>query len=105
MLGADELAAYSVNLLFDAEGDARALALSVPRLDRKNKSEHLDAMEQLIDLLEKHEMTHALLVSREPPLIVLLNLPQGANAAIGQLRAGVIQRLARRLADGGSSHA
>ena len=41
--------------------------------------------------------------SREPPLVVLLNLPQGASAAIGELRAGVIQRLARRFSKGSTA--
>lgn len=107
VLGADELAGYSVDLLLEVAGTRHEpLALSDARAWLgKSESSHLDAIEQLIDLLEKHEMTHALLISREPPLIVLLNLPQGANAAIGQLRAGVIQRLARRFSNGGSSHA
>jgi hypothetical protein len=107
VLGANELAGYSVDLLFEAAGSRHEpFALSEARaLLDNNDTRHIDAMEQLIDLLEKHEMTHALLVSCKPPLIVLLNLPQGANAAIGQLRAGVIQRLARRLANGGSSDA
>lgn len=103
VLGATQLAGYSLDLLFAGADDqnepislayARRLALS----DAK-----VDAAEQLVDLLEKHQMTHALLISREPPLVVLLNLPQGASAAIGELRAGVIQRLARRLSEGSAA--
>ena len=100
VLGTSELAGYSLDLLFRAAdeqrgpisiNDARAWALGGTRAD---------AAEQLVDLLEKHQMTHVLLISREPPLVVLLNLPQGASAAIGELRAGVIQRLARRFSVG-----
>ena len=58
----------------------------------------MEVGEQLRDLLERHGMTHALLVAAEPPLIVLLNLPAGAQSAVGELRATVIQHLARRLA-------
>lgn len=106
VLGPEELAGYSTGLLFEAGGTRREpLALSDARSWlRKGEHARLDAAEQLIDLLERHEMTHALLISPSPPLIVLLNLPQGANAAVGQLRAGVIQRLARRLAEGSGSH-
>jgi len=100
VLGTLELAGYSLDLMFQIAAeqrgpisltDARAWALT---------STKADAAEQLVDLLEKHQMTHVLLISREPPLVVLLNLPQGASAAIGELRAGVIQRLARRFSKG-----
>ena len=45
-------------------------------------------------------MNHALMISQEPPLIVLLNLPHGANLLLAEIRAGVIQKIARRLAIG-----
>ncbi len=48
-------------------------------------------------------MTHVLVITEEPPLVVLLNLPQGIDEATGSLRAGVIQRLARRLSEGGAA--
>ena len=100
VLGPDALSGYSIDLLFDASGErTEPLDLSSVRSQlRRSEGPHLEASEQLSDLFETHEMTHALLISRAPPLIVLLNLPQGANAAAGQLRAAVIQRLARRLA-------
>jgi hypothetical protein len=101
VLGEAELAGYSLDLLFGAEGTRTgALALSEARARvRARDPAQLDAAEQLIDLLEKHEMTHALPISRQPPLVVLLNLPPGADAASGELRAAVIQRLGRRLAE------
>ena len=99
VLRAQELAHYNVDQLFALAGSRREpLNLNEARTWVKAEQAHkLDAAEQLIDLLERHEMTHALLITREPPLIVLLNLPQGANTAVGEIRAGVIQRIARRI--------
>lgn len=107
LLGADELQGYALEQWFgDAAADHAPLSLAEARTRaRSGDAATLDAAEQAVDLLEKHQMTHALLVSRTPPLIVLLNLPEGADAASGQLRAAVIQRLARRLAQAGPRHA
>ena len=103
VLTATELAGYSLDLLF-AIADEQREPLSLADVRRLALSgARVDAAEQLVDLLQKHQMTHALLVSREPPLVVLLNLPQGASAAIGELRAGVIQRLARRFSKGSTA--
>ena len=103
VLTAAELAGYSLDLLF-AIADEQREPLSLADVRRLALSgARVDAAEQLVDLLQKHQMTHALLVSREPPLVVLLNLPQGASAAIGELRAGVIQRLARRFSKGSTA--
>lgn len=99
VLGDAELAGYALGELFALAdrrrepvsiGDARALA-------RQPQGSGIEAAEQLVDLMERHEMTHALLIARQPAMVVLLNLPQGANAAIGELRAAVILRLARHL--------
>lgn len=57
-----------------------------------------DAAEQWLDLLERHQMTHALPVSLERPLVLLLNLPVAASGSVAELRAGVILRLSRALA-------
>ena len=56
-----------------------------------------DAGEQILDLLERYQMTHALFVSEKPLQLVLVNLPEGADTVVGRLHAGVIQKLARRL--------
>lgn len=104
-LSGAQLSQYSLESVFAATGSRRgpislADAQSWLRQDNRRK----EAAEQLIDLLERHEMTHALPISLDPPLIVLLNLPRGAYAAIGQLRAGVVQRLAQRLSEFGKSN-
>ena len=95
-----DLAAYDVDKLFTLAGVRREpLSLSEARTWVKGQSAgKLDAAEQLVDLLERHEMTHVLMVSQAPPLLILLNMPQGANLVAGEIRAGVIQRIARRIA-------
>jgi len=100
VLGTLELAGYSLDLMFQTADEQRGLISLTDARAWALTSTKADAAEQLVDLLEKHQMTHVLLISREPPLVVLLNLPQGASAAIGELRAGVIQRLARRFSKG-----
>ncbi|MEM5427942.1 hypothetical protein [Cupriavidus oxalaticus] len=103
VLGDAELAGYALGELFALAGkrrepvsigDARAWARQP---QGGGTGSGIEAAEQLIDLMERHEMTHALLIARQPAMVVLLNLPQGANAAIGELRAAVILRLARHL--------
>jgi hypothetical protein len=94
----EQLASYSLDSLCGLLDSRReAVSLREARAWIQSADARLDAAEQLADLLERHEMTHALLVATHPPRIVLLNLPEGAHAAVGQLRASVIQRLARRL--------
>lgn len=99
LLNREQLRGYSADLMFAAGAGKRELmSLAEARARARGEDDRAEGAEQLIDLLQRHEMTHALLIRREPPLIVLLNLPEGAHNAIGQLRGGVIQRLARRLA-------
>lgn len=100
VLGTAELAGYSLDLLFQIADEQRGAISMTDARAWAFSGAKADAAEQLVDLLERHQMTHVLLISREPPLVVLLNLPQGASAAIGELRAGVIQRLARRFSEG-----
>lgn len=64
----------------------------------KTGGERLDVGEQWLDLLDRHGMTHALVVSQEPALIILLNLPQNGNLVASEVRMGIIQRIARRIA-------
>lgn len=99
VLGEAELAGYALDALFDIAGRRREpVSIGEARAWAANETgDRVEAAEQLADLLARHEMTHALLVTRQPAQVVLLNLPQGANAAIGELRAAVILRLARHL--------
>lgn len=99
LLGDAELTGYALGELFDMAGKRREpVSVGEARSWTKRRDgDRIEAAEQLVDLLERHEMTHALLIARQPAQVVLLNLPQGANAAIGELRAAIILRLARHL--------
>jgi hypothetical protein len=107
VLAAEDLRGYTVDLMLKLEqGRREPVSLGVARaLAREGAAQDVEAAEQIVDLLERHEMTHVLVITAEPPLVVLLNLPQGIDEATGSLRAGVIQRLARRLSEGGVSRA
>ena len=57
-----------------------------------------EAGEQWCDLLERHDMNHALALRAEPPLVVLVELAASSAGSIAHLRAAVVQRLGRSLA-------
>lgn len=93
-----DLQAYRIERLFElAESKRGPLSISAAR-SWIAQGRNLDEAEQLVDLFERHEMTHALLVSAEPPLVLLLQLPQATDRYVGEAQAAVIQRIARRLA-------
>jgi hypothetical protein len=98
VLRGSDLRAYRIERLFDlAEAKRGPLSISAAR-SWIAQGRNLDEAEQLVDLFERHEMTHALLVSSAPPLVLLLQLPQATDRYVGEARAAVIQRIARRLA-------
>jgi len=97
-LRGSDLRAYQIERLFElAEAKRGPLSISAAR-SWIAQGRNLDEAEQLVDLFERHEMTHALLVSAEPRLVLLLQLPQATDRYVGEARAAVIQRIARRLA-------
>lgn len=107
VLGPEDLRRYAIGLMLKLEqGRREPVSLSAARtLVRHGAAHEVEAAEQIVDLLERHEMTHVLVITEEPALVVLLNLPQGIDEATGSLRAGVIQRLARRLSEVGAARA
>jgi hypothetical protein len=96
VLEREALAGYSLDTLFELERRREPIDIAGVRAQRA-RGVGVDAAEQLIDMLERHGMTHALLISKAPPLIVLVRFPQGIHSSIGSLRAAVIQRIARKL--------
>lgn len=60
-----------------------------------------EAGEQWCDLLERHDMNHALPLRAEPPLVVLVQLAASSVDSIAHLRAAVVQQLGRSLAERG----
>jgi peptidoglycan/LPS O-acetylase OafA/YrhL len=57
--------------------------------------EELEVDEQLADLLETYGMTHLCLVTASPPLLLLVNYPQLADAAAHELEMALVQKLGR----------
>ncbi len=55
--------------------------------------------EQWGDLLERHDMNHALALRAEPALVVLVELAASSTGSIAHLRAAVVQQIGRSLAD------
>jgi uncharacterized protein YhhL (DUF1145 family) len=58
-----------------------------------------EAGEQWCDLLERHDMNHALALRAEPALVVLVELAASSTGSIAHLRAAVVQQIGRSLAD------
>jgi hypothetical protein len=92
-LGASDLTAYDVPLLFAADESGEPVSLAWAR-----RHGSTGAAEQWRDLLERHEMTLALPICARRPLIVLLNQPIAGSGSIAHLRAALVLRLARHLA-------
>ncbi len=102
VLAGPDLADYRVEQLLEFARERRdpaSLAEARSWL-RASDAGRIDVAEQLVDMLERHGMTHALVVAERPPVVVLLHLPPGPDAPLAELRAGVLQRLARRVAKG-----
>lgn len=53
-----------------------------------------DAAEQMADILERYEMTHACLLSTDPLHLLLVNLPEMGGNRDAELELEVIQRQA-----------
>jgi hypothetical protein len=56
-----------------------------------------EAAEQWLELLERHEMSHAIAVNWNEPRLILFNLPATTSVAVAELRLAIIQRLAQRI--------
>ena len=65
----------------------------------------LAGAEQLVELLESHQMSHAALLSERPVMLVLLHLPEVAGTSNPLLEIAVIQKCARLLHSRGTAHA
>jgi hypothetical protein len=53
-----------------------------------------EAAEQMADILERYEMTHACLLSDDPVRLLLVNLPEISGNRDAELEMAVIQRQA-----------
>jgi hypothetical protein len=95
LLGPRELGAYRAESLARLFGETRTcsgahfrqLAPDAPR-------EMHEAAEQMADILERYEMTHACLLSDDPVRLLLVNLPEISGNRDAELEMAVIQRQA-----------
>lgn len=93
LLGPDDLRAYhapSLAALFGASRTCsgarfRHMGPAAPR-------EAQEAAEQMADILERYEMTHACLLSADPLHLLLVNLPEISGNRDAELELEVIQR-------------
>ena len=93
-----DLAGYDVDALV-RRLDAQRGVVRMSRLRGKAAAaaagEEREVDEQLVDLLETYDMSHLCLVSAEPPLLLLVNHPQLADAGAHELEMALIQKLGR----------
>lgn len=95
LLGPEELRAYRADSLAALFGTSRTcsgarfrqIGPDAPRAAQ-------DAAEQIADILERYEMTHACLLSTHPLHLLLVNLPEMGGNRDAELELEVIQRQA-----------
>jgi hypothetical protein len=69
----------------------------VRRVQRAAVEALSDSAEQWIDLLERTEMTHGFIVAREPPQVLLLNVPPSTLPEQAESRLRVMSHICRQL--------
>ena len=95
ILGPDELGAYraeSLTRLF--AGSRTCSGARFRELGPDAPREAQEAAEQMADILERYEMTHACLLSADPLRLLLVNLPEISGNRDAELELEVIQRQA-----------
>ncbi len=93
LAGPAELAGYREDALVRLFAGSRVCsAAKLRRLRETGSAEELDAAEQMIDLLGRHEMTHACVLGTEPLRLLLVSLPEISHARDTELELEVIQR-------------
>ncbi|HUF69720.1 MAG TPA: hypothetical protein VMM79_13840 [Longimicrobiales bacterium] len=98
VLRQDQLTGYDLELLREAfDADRPVATLAMLRASLSRESPRTAAREQLVDMLEKHEMTHATLVSEAPPTVLLLNLPDFVGSYNPVLHVELLQKFGRML--------
>lgn len=94
----DSLADYDEALIGGFLASNSGTATLARLRDRmRTGTEDIRAAEQLIDLLENHDMTHVALLGEQPVTLLLVNLPDvaGADATAGEI--ALVQKIARLL--------
>jgi hypothetical protein len=95
LLGPAELGAYRAESLAGLFGESRTCSgARFRQLGPDAPREAQEAAEQMADILERYEMTHACLLSDRPMRLLLVNLPEISGNRNAELEMQVIQRQA-----------
>ncbi len=95
LLGPAELGAYRAESLAGLFGETRTCSgAHFRQLPPDAPREMHEAAEQMADILERYEMTHASLLSTDPVRLLLVNLPEISGNRDAELEMAVIQRQA-----------
>jgi hypothetical protein len=95
LLGPEELRDYRAASLAALFGTSRTCSgAQFRQIGPDAPREAQDAAEQMADILERYEMTHACLLSTDPLYLLLVNLPEMGGNRDAELELEVIQRQA-----------
>ncbi len=95
LLGPEELRAYRADSLAALFGTSRTCSgAQFRQIGPDAPRAAQDAAEQIADILERYEMTHACLLSTHPLHLLLVNLPEISGNRDAELELEVIQRQA-----------
>ena len=95
LLGPRELRAYRADSLAALFGTSRTCSgAQFRQIGPDAPRAAQDAAEQMADILERYEMTHACLLSDRPMRLLLVNLPEISGNRNAELEMQVIQRQA-----------
>lgn len=93
LLGPEELRAYRASSLAALFGRSRTCSgARFRQIGPDAPREAQEAAEQMADILERYEMTHACLLSTQPLHLLLVNLPEISGNRDAELELEVIQR-------------
>jgi hypothetical protein len=98
LLEGDALGDYDLEALVTWAGWGRGGVCSLAELRDAGREAPDSVKEQLVDLLERHGMNHASLVSGKPPRLLLISLPQLGGGQVARWQLSLIQRGASLLA-------
>jgi hypothetical protein len=100
-----ELTEYEAAVLAQYLSDHRGVA-SLAQLRTRVRAARGDVggAEQLIDLLESHDMTYVALLGEEPTTLMLVNLPDVAGVEAAAMEIALIQKIGRLLPNPVATH-
>ena len=88
----DHDAVRIIGLLDRMEGHVASLAQM--RRTRRGSGEHVEAAERMADLLEANRMTHAVLLERDPAVVLCVQAPATGREELVRLELSLLARLA-----------